>query len=133
MASILVYEPDSHERNLARLLLEGLRHRVREAETPAELFFILDSGRPDLALFGISLWREEDVGMLRRFQRQAPGVPALALFSGDLARVDEFLSCLEHPKALAALEQPVHPYRLLVQVKNALMSPAEWRNGQHRL
>lgn len=133
MANILVYENDAHERNLTRLLLEGLRHRVREVETPSELFFMLDSWRPDLAIFGLPLWREEDVGMLRKFQRLAPGVPSLGLFSGDLARVEEFLGCLEQPRSLAALEQPVHPYRLLVQAKNALTAPAEWSGGQHRL
>lgn len=133
MSDILIYESDSHERNLVRLLLEGLRHRVREAETPAELFFILDSTRPDLAIFGLTLWREEHVNTLRKFQRLAPDVPALGLFSGDLERLEEFLGCLERPKRLAILEQPVHPYRMLVQVKNALMSPTEWIQGQHKL
>jgi DNA-binding NtrC family response regulator len=133
MSNILIFESDSHERNLVRLLLEGLRHRVREAETPAELFFILDSGRPDLAIFGLTLWREENVNTLRKFQRLAPNVPALALLSGDLNRSEEFLGCLENPKSLAVLEQPAHPYRLLVQVKNALTAPAEWIQGQHKL
>lgn len=133
MSNILVYESDSHERNLTRLLLEGLRHRVREAETPSDLFFLLESWRPDLAIFGLSLWREEDIGMLRRFQKSAPGVPSLGLFSGDLTRVEEFLGCLEKPMTLAALEQPVHPYRLLVQAKHALTAPAEWMAGHHRL
>jgi DNA-binding NtrC family response regulator len=133
MAKILIYESDSHERNLVRLLLEGLRHRVREAETPAELFFVLDSTPIELAIFSLSLWREEDVNTVRKFQRFAPGLPALGLFSGDLSRVDEFIGCLEQPKHLIVLEQPVHPYRLLVQVKNSLTAPAESLGGQHKL
>jgi len=133
MADILIYESDSHERKLVQLLLEGLRHHVREAETASELFFILDARRPDLAVFGLRLWREEDVVMLRKFQRLAPNAPMIALFSGALDRREEFLGCLEHPKAVAVLEQPVHPYRLLVHVKNALTAPAEWIEGQHRL
>jgi DNA-binding NtrC family response regulator len=133
MAKILIYESDSHERNLVRLLLEGLRHRVREAETPSELFFILDQGHIDLAIFSLPLWREEDVNTVRKFQHSAPGMPGLALFSGDVSRVEEFLGCLERPKAMGVLEQPVHPYRLLVQVKNSLTAPAEWIQGQHKM
>ena len=133
MAKILIFEPETRYRNMLRFILEGINHRVLEAETWEDIPLLLAGERPDLIVLGVHLGREPEILSWPEWQLALPDVPTLILFSGDASLRQGFLDGWEGSRMMNMMAQPIDPYPLLAMVKAMIMAPAEWRGGQHAL
>jgi CheY-like chemotaxis protein len=142
MAKILIYEPQERARELLRYILEGIHHKVLEADGYADLPALLAGDPPDLLILGVHLEGEKDgekdgendPAASRDWSPRLPEVPVLLLFSGPDNLRKRFLSAWEGPKAPKVLTQPLEPYPLLALVKSMVTAPETWRRGgQHKV
>lgn len=134
MAKILIYEPQERYRELLRYILEGIHHKVLEADGYAALPALLAGDPPDLLILGIHLEGENPPSGSRDWSPALPEVPVLLLFSGPEEKRKRFLSAWEGPKAPKTLAQPLEPYPLLAMVKSMVTAPETWRQGgQHKV
>jgi DNA-binding response OmpR family regulator len=134
MAKILIYEPQDRYRDLLRYILEGIHHKVLEADGYGDLPALLAEDPPDLLILGVHLDGENASTASRDWSPALPEVPVLLLFSGPDEKRKQFLSAWEGPKAPKALAQPLEPYPLLALVKSMVTAPETWRRGgQHKV
>lgn len=131
MAKILIYEPQERYRELLRYVLEGIHHRVMEAEDYAALPGLVAADPPDLLILGVPLG---EAAAPQAWSPALPDVPVLLLFSGPDRLREEFLAVWSGPQAPKVLIQPLDPYPLLAMVKSMVATPDTWRRGgQHKV
>lgn len=134
MAKILIYEPQERYRDLLRYILEGIHHKVLEADDYGELPGLLADNPPDLLILGVHLDGMDDPASSRDWSPALPEVPVLLLFSGSEDRQQSFLSAWDGPQRPKTMSQPLQPYPLLAMVKSMVTAPETWRRGgQHKV
>ncbi len=130
MAKIVICEPDQRCRALLSYILEGIHHRVLEAEDYQALPALIASDPPDLLILGVHA--ETAPAPHSDWRLALPDLPVLLLFGGSSELMDEYLAAWDGPKTLNVLPQPLEPYPLLAMVKSMVTAPETWRRGgQH--
>lgn len=136
MAEILILESDERYRVLLRFILEGIHHRVVEAESWDDLPEWPHGQGPELVILSVHLELDGDgtMGDWPIWQRSLPDAPVLILFSGKPHLRDLFLRYWVGTTAIKCLDQPVDPYPFLAMVK-AMLTASGVQNfgGQHVL
>jgi DNA-binding response OmpR family regulator len=132
MAKIVICEPDARCRALLSYILEGIHHRVLEADDYDALPALIAADPPDLLILGVH--GEERLPSSQRsdWRPALPDLPVLLLFGGSSELMEEYLAAWDGPKTLNVLHQPLEPYPLLAMVKSMVTAPETWRRGgQH--
>jgi CheY-like chemotaxis protein len=134
MAKILICEPNERCRALLSYILEGIHHRVVEAETYAALPALITADPPDLLILGVDAGEAATPGSSPDWLPALPDLPVLLLLSGPSTRKDEYLAHWDGPKTVNVLDQPMEPYPFLAMVKSMVTAPEIWRQGgQHKV
>lgn len=132
MAKIVICEPDERCRALLSYILEGIHHRVLEADDYDALPALIASDPPDLLILGVHAEEESASARQPDWRPALPDLPVLLLFGGSAKLKEEYLAAWDGPKTLNVLPQPLEPYPLLAMVKSMVTAPETWRRGgQH--
>ena len=123
MAKIVICEPDERCRALLSYILEGIHHRVLEADDYDALPALIASDPPDLLILGVHAEEESASARQPDWRPALPDLPVLLLFGGSAKLKEEYLAAWDGPKTLNVLPQPLEPYPLLAMVKSMVTAP----------